>query len=578
MCGILGGNDFSLNYNSGIRKVEHRGPDGIKVDKYNDFILAFARLSIIDLSEKAMQPMDSEDKSIHIVFNGEIYGFKNLRQKLEKEYNFRTTSDTEVILALYKKYGTSFIDKIDGMFAIAIYDENDRKVRIYRDRAGIKPLYYYFKDGIFIFASELKSITEVFKDRKLRIDETALYDYVSYGYIPEPKSMYKDIKKLLPACFLEFDLCERRIVKIKKYWKLHVNTSVQRRRTLECLTEEFRYLVGKSVREQLVADVPVGTFLSGGIDSSIITYESAKIKKDIQTFSIGFEEKNYSEIKWAEMLINKLDLNADVRILTRESVKNLYKKFRNWYDEPYADTSAFPSYIVSKIATDKVSVVLTGDGGDELFGGYSRYNEFDKNSTNSIFNRENVSKIVKLLLANGLISSETWEKDLRSEFDYYAGLMGCKPDCERELTKKMFNIPKDYDEYWLIKKYYKPELPKYTRARYLDFKTYLPGDILTKVDRVSMAVSLETRVPFLSRELMEFAFSLSQEECNTNGNLKQLLKDAYTNVLPDEILYRRKKGFSVPPKYVPGLTVGLEGVRKKLLEDLWKSEYKEVIA
>lgn len=569
MCGILGGTDLGLNYKKGIKSLQHRGPNGEKIITYanSNVTMAFARLSIIDLSENAMQPMSSQNGHVHIVFNGEIYGYQALRNNLKGKYNFKTSSDTEVILALYSLYGDTFIDKLDGMFAIAIYDERENKIKLYRDRAGIKPLYYYWDEQRFLFASELKAIESTLNNANLEIDSSAIYDYLSYGYIPEPKSIYKNVSKLKPATMLVFDLANNNIEQIKRFWKLHVNTRVDRKRKKEDICDQFKSLMQQSIKDQMIADVPVGTFFSGGIDSSIVTYECMKFNKNIQTFSMGFEEKNYSEIKYVTMLAKQLNINANIEILSKNCIKELYKEYKNWYDEPYADTSAFPTYLVSKNAVENVTVVLTGDGGDELFGGYERYTDFAEHNLTK--KRTRFKKIGDLLVHHQVIDKETWQNEFESEFEYYAGLMGCESDFFRVKNKKLFGLSKDYDEYWALRKYYNKDLPKYTRARYLDFKTYLPGDILTKVDRAVMAVSLEARVPFLSRSMIEFAFSLSQEECNTGGGLKQMLKDAYTNLLPHEILYRRKKGFSIPPRYIPSLSPGLTGTRQQLLHDLW---------
>lgn len=567
MCGILGGTEPFFDYEKGIDSLNHRGPDGKRVVKYPNLTMAFARLSIIDLSESAMQPMTAEGGKIHIVFNGEIYGYQTLRNRLLKKYNFKTSSDTEVILALYSLYGDKFIDMIDGMFSIAIYDEYQNKLKLYRDRAGIKPLYYFMNGNWFVFASELKAIENTLNKKYLEVDNSAIYDYLSYGYIPEPKSMYKNVKKLRPANMLIYDLSHNKIEKIERYWKLRVNTSVDRKRSKDDIGEQFKGLIQQSVNDQMIADVPVGTFFSGGIDSSIVTYECMQYNKEIQTFSMGFEEKNYSEIKYVNILAEQLEMNSNIEILSKDCIKGLYKKYKNWYDEPYADTSAFPTYLVSKNAVGNVTVVLTGDGGDELFGGYERYADFSKYNENITSKR--FKKIGDLLVKHQIIDKAAWHDEFESEFEYYSRLMGCESDLFRVKNKSMFGLPKDYDEYWAFRQYYKKDLPKYTRVRYLDFKTYLPGDILTKVDRASMAVSLEARVPFLSRNMIEFAFSLSQEECNTNGGLKQMLKDAYTNILPNQILYRRKKGFSIPPRYIPGLAPNLNGTRQQLLKDLW---------
>lgn len=550
MCGILGGNNPNWDYSAGIASMLHRGPDNQKISRYRDFTLAFTRLSIMDLSQRAMQPMDSEDQKVHIVFNGEIYGFAKLKKKLEKNYKFRTTSDTEVILKAYIEYGDKFIEYVDGMFSIAIYDERDGRIKLYRDRAGIKPLYYLFDGRNFAFSSELKGIVELCKNIKFEIDYTAIYDFLMYQYIPEPKSMFKNVYKLRPANTLVFDIKKNTIIKDERYWKLHVNSKVARHHSKEDVQEHLKYLIKESIKEQLVADVPVGTFLSGGVDSSIITYEASRLKKDIEAFSIGFLDKAYDESRYAKILSDKYNLNVETNILGKDEIHNIKGELKQWYDEPFADTSAYPTYKVSKFARNKVTVVLTGDGGDELFGGYTRYSNFLSQRKNYRKNYFGVCDLLQRLERHIGIKDIKIREMLKTQFDFYAEMMGMQYNDTIIKLAEHWKIDKDYDPNWHLKRYYVEELPPLTRVRYLDFKTYLPGDILTKVDRASMQVSLESRVPFLSRKLIEFAFSLTEEECCPDNKLKGCLKEAYGGIIPNEILYRPKKGFAVPADYL----------------------------
>lgn len=548
MCGILGGSKREWDYEAGIAALAHRGPDGSRVEADHNFSIAFARLSIMDLSARAMQPMFSEDRKVCLCFNGEIYGFRSLKKELESKYTFRTTSDTEVLLHAYLEYGDSFTEKIDGMFAVAIYDKRCRQVKLFRDRAGIKPLYYYYDGVDFAFASELKALKRACNTVRLEVDPTALYDYFVYQYIPEPKSIYKNVYKLPPASKLVFDLTTHQILGTERYWRLKVNDSFGRKRESRVIEDHLRYLVSKSVKEQMVADVVVGTYLSGGIDSSIITFEASRLKQDIRTFTMGFKEKTYDESSYAEILIQKYGIQAKTEILDRSQVEVYKGRMRGWYDEPFSDTSAYPTYLISQLARDEVTVVLTGDGGDELFGGYERYRLFGQNQ--SKMRMLGLEAGARLMAEAGLIPDDTFQTKYMSKFHYYAFLMGKPKDQYLRTVAKRLGIPRDYDSYWHFRKYYNKDLPPLTRARYLDFKTYLPGDILTKVDRTSMAVSLEARVPFLSREIIEFAFSLSQEECCPDGILKGVVKAAYKQLIPDQILYRKKRGFSLPPNYL----------------------------
>ncbi len=517
MCGIAGGNHPGWHYEKAIASILHRGPDGKNVEMYQGMTFAFCRLAVQDLSVHAMQPMSSPDNLVHIIYNGEIYGYQKLKDDLKNKYQFRTSSDTEVILYAYLEYGKEFVDKIDGIFAMAIYDERVRKVYLFRDRIGVKPLYYYYKDGKFAFASELKALTEMLEDSALEIDTMALYDYLFYQYVPEPKSLYKHIRKLRPAARLIFDTQEKRIIEADRYWNLFVNASVGRKRKREDVAEELRGLIRQIVEEQLIADVPVGTFLSGGVDSSVITYVTNRLKPEVNAFTIGFQETQFDESARADAFCRQQHISLTQQILSSKDVRQIRNDLSKWYDEPFADVSAYPTYMLSRLARTNCTVVLTGDGGDELFGGYAHYK-----TVASFGNKPEKEKV----------------------YQQYA-----KPASAVEDYRIRWNIPKDYDPYWHFDQYYKEELPVFTRMRYMDLMTYLPESVLTKVDRASMAVSLEARVPFLARRIVEFAFSLSQEEYLSDNELKGCLKDAYKGRIPDEILYGIKMGFSVPDHY-----------------------------
>ncbi len=517
MCGIAGGNHPGWHYEKAIASILHRGPDGKNVETYQGMTFAFCRLAVQDLSVHAMQPMSSPDNLVHIIYNGEIYGYQKLKDDLKNKYQFHTSSDTEVILYAYLEYGKEFVDKIDGIFAMAIYDERVRKVYLFRDRIGVKPLYYYYKDGKFAFASELKALTEMLEDSALEIDTMALYDYLFYQYVPEPKSLYKHIRKLRPAARLIFDTQEKRIIEADRYWNLFVNASVGRKRKREDVAEELRGLIRQTVEEQLIADVPVGTFLSGGVDSSVITYVTNRLKPEVNAFTIGFQETQFDESARADAFCRQQHISLTQQILSSKDVRQIRNDLSKWYDEPFADVSAYPTYMLSRLARTNCTVVLTGDGGDELFGGYAHYK-----TVASFGNKPEKEKV----------------------YQQYA-----KPASSVEDYRIRWNIPKDYDPYWHFDQYYKEELPVFTRMRYMDLMTYLPESVLTKVDRASMAVSLEARVPFLARRIVEFAFSLSQEEYLSDNELKGCLKDAYKGRIPDEILYGIKMGFSVPDHY-----------------------------
>lgn len=560
MCGILGGNNKYWDYKNGIECMSHRGPDGIKITHMDDFTFAFARLAIIDLSANGMQPMFSYDNQVGIVFNGEVYGYQKLRKKLEtRGYQFRSDSDTEVILNAYLEWGERFITKIDGMFGMAIYDKRDGVIRLFRDRIGIKPLYYYY-DGInFGFASELKGIVNMCNTVSFKVDNTAVYDYLNYLYIPEPKSYYKNVYKLLPGHRLSFAIKSRRIIKDTAYWNLSVNEIQAHERKQDELIEELRELIKESVKEQMIADVPIGTFLSGGVDSSIVTYEGHNVNSQLEAFSIGFTKDSYNETVYARKLSQKCKIKLTSKVFSRNTFMMNYSQMKLWYDEPFADTSAFPTYIVSQLAKRKVTVILTGDGGDEVFGGYYRYKDIWRKEKEKGPDNMLISFIYNKCNKNG--NNYFWQDDLNFLYRENSWVLRLG---DKEWRKRL-RIDRDYDKFWAFRKYYHKDLPPMTRVQYLDLKTYLPGDILTKVDRASMAVSLETRVPFLSRKLVEFSFSLSEADRLPNGILKGLLKKAYEKEIGSDILYRKKMGFTMPNDFYK---VGM-APQEQLLTDLW---------
>lgn len=524
MCGITGGNRKNWCYKDAMDAMAHRGPDGKRVWYSDEFTMGFVRLSIMDLSDNGMQPMVSKDKNIILDFNGEIYGFQKLRQELEKRgHIFYSNSDTEIVLESYLEWGDRFVDHIDGMFAIAIYDKLERKVKLFRDRCGIKPLYYYYENECFAFSSELKGLQCLLNDRVLKIDKSAIYDFFHYLYIPDPKTMYQHVYKLEQAHKLIFDLITEKIIVDEPYWELKVNEEEGTKPISKEKIQRVKQLISDSIKKQLIADVPTGAFLSGGLDSSIIALEALKHEADYNVFSIGFYDFETNELPYVTCLEDKLDFKANKYLIKKDDFRQLFSNIKIWFDEPFADTSAYPTYIVSQLARKKCKVALSGDGGDELFGGYTRYFWLKKYEDEGCSELELLEKI--------------WEIHLYS------------PLPNRSELKKCLGIDKGYDEKWFYKKYLKKDLPMITRMQYMDFYTYLPGDVLTKTDRVSMANSLEVRVPFLDRELIEFTFSLTQSERCFGGELKKILKDAYIDELPQNLLYRRKWGFGIPQNF-----------------------------
>lgn len=548
MCGLFGvihsnGKLDPTRCEGALETLNHRGPDHTGIWRDNSIFIGHKRLSIIDLSENGQQPMISSDGNVVMSINGEIYNFKSLRKELSKEFNFRGNSDSEVVLYGYIKWGIErLLKKLDGMFAFIIYDRKINKIYGARDRSGIKPLYYNLSNNL-IWSSELKGIVEYLPN--LEVDKEAIYDYFTYRYIPTPKTCYKHTFKLPPANYFEY-CCDSHALNIRKYWKLECVTSSI---TIEEASVELRSLVSKSVGSQLMSDVPVGFFLSGGMDSSVVVSEASNLIDKVNTYTIGFHNKN-DESGYANIVAKSFNTNHMLKY-SDSDYHEMFKLLPVWYDEPYADTSAFPSFIVSEIAKENSTVVLTGDGGDELFGGYNKYMIFKKLSKNIRFN----SNYLKSFAANLKNSNKRILKALGSrfqtemlfnDFELLTSLMSGKIKEEKVEFAKMLNISHDYDDYWYFRKHYNEELPILTRLQYMDFMTYLPDDILTKVDRVSMANSLETRVPFLSNEIIDFVFRLPEAIRYLNGELKGLLKQVYSKDLPKEILIRGKKGFSVP--------------------------------
>jgi asparagine synthase (glutamine-hydrolysing) len=548
MCGIFGivaGQtpiDKEKVLNS-LNLLAHRGPDQYNFFLDHQIFLGHRRLSILDLSENGRQPMISDDQQIIITVNGEIYNFQELRENLRAKYHFKSNSDSEIILHGYREWGLNgLLERIDGMFAFVLFDVALNKIYLVRDRVGIKPLYYSYHNNTFCWSSELKSIKDYFRD--LTIDKTSYYDFYTYLYIPAPKTAYKNVYKLEPGCYLEYNISTSNY-KTNRYWILPIH---EKKWNIKDASERLRELMVESVHEQLISDVPIGFFLSGGIDSSVVVAEASAYLKKLNTYTIGFDNKS-DESKYAKIVSDNFKTNHTVKYYDDQYI-DLVKKMPSWYDEPFGDTSALPSYLVSKLAVTGSTVVLTGDGGDELFGGYSRYFIFKKIISKKKYKVKWLKNLM-ILISNsgipflaGLIYKINITKCL-DPIEIYVKLMQGLLREEKKVLRTEFEIPNDYDDYWYFRKYYDERLPTLKRLQYLDFNTYLPDDILTKVDRVSMQSSLEARVPFLSKNMIEFAFSLPEEICYHQNSLKGLLKESYKNILPAEILNRDKKGFSV---------------------------------
>jgi asparagine synthase (glutamine-hydrolysing) len=562
VCGFVGGTEAEWHYEAALEAIRHRGPDAGALKLDGRIKVGFRRLAIIDLAAAANQPFMAPDGKSWIVFNGEIYGFRRLRGELEREgFAFRTQSDTEVLLAAYLHWGEAFVDRIDGMFAIAIWDASDEMLRLYRDRPGIKPLYYYFDGRRFAFASELKAIETALAGLGLQTDQTALYDFLGYRYVPAPKTLYRNCFKLEPGHTLSFEAATGRLSSPRAYWRLESETRTDAVSVDEA-AEELRSLVTESVREQMTADVPLGFFLSGGIDSSIVVASAALAGARVSTFTIGFDSDDVSETPYARRVAQHFGTDHHERLLSQTAAQGLLPKLKAWFDEPFADDSALPTWLVSGLAREYVTVVLTGDGSDEVFGGYGTYRRYERYSgwpswpglldraavrlRHRVHRRNPVHRLLRVI-----------ETGLSRDIELWSKIMHGIPPAAKSAYRREFGLGRDYDDWWHYRAHWRDDLTLRTRLQYLDFHTYLPGSILTKVDRTSMAVSLEARVPLLSRRLVEFSFSLPETLRLAGGEAKGLLRHAYRDILPREIVDRRKKGFGVPRYYLGDLGDGI---------------------
>ncbi len=570
MCGIFGFTRFHENEletaRASLHTLHHRGPDQWNDYYDSDLYIGHQRLSILDLSEHGKQPMVSPDGNVIISVNGEIYNFLELRHQLESRYRFNSTSDSEVILYGYIEWGIdALLEKIDGMYAICIYDKTAGRLFLVRDRAGIKPLFYSTVHNRIAWASELKALQHLYRDR-LEYDYTALYDFLTYRYIPVPKTMYRDVHKLEPAHYLTIDIRTNARTKTR-YWSIPDTACND---DLETAKEKLHALVKASVEEQMIADVPVGFFLSGGMDSSTVVAVAAENHQDLHTFSIGFTDEAHDETRYAEMIAQKYQTNHYKKILDEMTTGDLFSRMKEWYDEPYGDTSCFPTFLVSELAKQHSTVVLTGDGGDEVFGGYKRYKRFARLKRQNIPSLRFLRPLLREAQAFTLFkrAADRFESQyLLDDLEIYTKMMGGMLRQDKETYRKMWNIPDEYDDYWYFRQYYREDLDLFTRLQYLDFHTYLHDDILTKVDRVSMAVSLECRVPFLSRAIIEYAFSLKKEVRICHGELKGLMKQAFKSLLPIEIIEREKKGFSIPTGSRKAFNAGENKRQERILKD-----------
>ncbi len=571
MCGING--IITTKSDSNIREtismmndsIIHRGPDdsGIYINHDNRVAFGMRRLSIIDI-DSGHQPMFSEDNQIAIIFNGEIYNFKELRLNLESVYGavFKTHSDTEVILRGYEHQGIDFFSYLNGMFAIAIYDKRLEKVYLVRDRTGEKPLYYWLHQESFVFASELKSLKQFSESHGIRfpsISEQGLNLFFALTFIPAPHTIYEGIYKLESACLIEIDT-RTLAFQSRKYWQIEIPCEAEKSTDYSAAKKKLRDLIFDSVEKRMISDVPYGAFLSGGVDSSIITAVMADIKSTgrIRTFSIISNDKKFDESDRSNAVASHLKTEHYPILLDLKSIEEEIDKVILNFDEPFADSSALPSYFVSKVTSEHVKVALTGDGGDEVFGGYNRYlmslySEKYKRWVPSWLHEQFIKPGISMVKSQRDDRGKLFQvkKFLNavgnSEFSNLVNIMSLGYlDNDR---KMLFKNQSHYD---LNLNYFQPLyqssaiLSQIAKARFMDINISLEGDMLVKVDRTSMLNSLECRSPFLDHRLIEFSFTLPDNFLIENGHTKKILKDTFKQMLPNGLFSMPKSGFGVP--------------------------------
>lgn len=561
MCGICG--KFSFQSHEKVsedlldrmcRQIRHRGPDDQGMYVKDRIGLGMRRLSIIDVGG-GHQPIHNEDKTVWVVCNGEIYNFQEIRDDLERRgHFFLTNSDTEVIVHAYEAYGVDCLAKFRGMFAFALWDEPRQRLVLARDRVGKKPLYYTAAGGALLFGSEIKSLLQDPSVAR-RVDLRALDLYLTHLYVPSPLTMFQGIYKLPPASLL---ICEKGLVKVERYWELDDTCDESVGVDEGC--ERLRSLLRESVRLRMISDVPLGAFLSGGLDSSIVVALMAEQSRfPVKTFSIGFEEEEFSELKYARIVAERFGTDHH-ELIVKPDITDLIPKMVWHFNEPFGDSSAVPTFYLSEMTRRSVTVALSGDGGDELFAGYTKYIALKRKDDlpyvlkllNRMINRSTTRvKLTKLWpesLPNRAIRSlrvRTMSFEQRNEYwgttfdDSYKSFV--YNDNMKEGVKNI-----GHEHHYLLRRMDSRATDPLSRVLFADLTGYLPDDLLVKVDISSMANSLEVRCPFLDHIFVEFAMTIPGNLKLFRGATKYILKEAFSKVLPVEILQREKAGFAIP--------------------------------
>lgn len=553
MCGILGYISKTeieqSNFKEANNSIQHRGPDAQGFFYNDNKTLAFAhrRLSIIDLSAAANQPFTSSCGRYIIIFNGEIYNFHQIKNQFQ--LSTKTSSDTEIIVEAYAKIGNAIFKQLNGMFALAIYDKVTEKVVLARDRLGIKPLFLYQDEANIVFASELKAI-KTFKKLDFSINKKILPDFLHLGFVPHPQTIYKNIQKFPTAHFAEIDIKKPESqIHFIPFWSVDEALKQKKITDFNIAKRNLNELLLQSVERQLISDVPIGTFLSGGIDSSLVTALASTLKSDkINTFSIGFDYNKFDESKYAQQVATHLKTNHHPFLVKENDVLELLPNFIKAYDEPYADSSAFPSMVVSKLAKQQVSVALSGDGGDELFHGYGAYNwAIRLNQPQYKWLKSLIYPISQLSRNNrikraGTLFNYNNSKHIRSHIFSQEQYLFSENELNKLLVQASFNFdginPNFYTE--------NNSLSSTENQSLWDLDYYLKDDLLVKMDRASMQYALEVRVPILDNTIVDFAMQLSPEFKIHNGIQKHILKEVLYDYVPKSIFDRPKQGFAIP--------------------------------
>ncbi|MEM7504889.1 MAG: asparagine synthase (glutamine-hydrolyzing) [Pseudomonadota bacterium] len=560
MCGIAGIVAFRDHIRPDLDQLRtmcdsivHRGPDDFGYELAGPIAMGMRRLAIID-PEGGKQPVYNEDRSIVVVLNGEIYNYRALRSDLEaKGHSFRSNADTEVLPHLWEEYGVDFAAHLNGMFAIALHDKRAGRFALVRDHVGIKPLFYSANDERLVFGSEVKALlASGLVDRQLDVD--ALGEFIAWEYVPAPKTLLADVRKLEPGHLLEVDLSSGKI-REHHYWDVRLDGP-----SANCSEQEWTARVDaaikRAVQAQLVSDVPLGAFLSGGVDSSLVVADMG----EAQTFSIGFDDPSYNELEWSKRVAEHLGVRHDFDII-KPHVADLFDRLMNYMDDPIGDFSIFPTYLVSRHARRQVTVALSGDGGDELFGGYETYlaqakarqwSRLPRSLRESLF-QPLIERLPPAEKKKGLLNKakrfvEGLDHDpelLHTRWRLFAGESQRQALFSSDAKARM---PTPIGDHILRYAARANGCDEVTQMLYIDVKSYLVDNCLVKMDRMSMACSLEARVPLLDKDVVDLAFRIPSELKIARGETKSLLKRVAAQHVPSACVYRPKEGFSIPIK------------------------------